>query len=119
MISIPNPENLRGFDLPEGRRVAFGELCAACGCASAVTGGMEPLIVFTNDDRLRKGYTRDRRRVYCIGYDLLPRDASEADRAWQALEYLAYGVFDYRARETVSAVHERERIGRDAKIRSL
>jgi len=119
MTPIPNPEPLRGFDLPPGKRVGLSQLCAACGVRCAVTGGPDPVIVLTPDNRLRKGYTRDRTPAYCIGEDLLRDAEGDAERAWRVLEHLAYGVFDYRARETLSAARERVRIGRDDEARNF
>lgn len=117
MTRIPVPEHLHGFDIPAGSPVSMADLCFLAQIPLKVTGGYEPLILITPGDKIQIGRDRAGRRVYCLGARLLANDNEESDimtdgldlqSARTALALLAYGCFDYAARETMARWREHE-----------
>lgn len=88
--------------VPAGRRVAFDDLVRDAGMRNVVTLPSLP------DIRLHDGFEdfvvpRAGRPIYCLSAVRLPFDRRARSR--EVLRRLAYGFFDYAAREVVARHH--------------
>ncbi|MVT64857.1 ArsR family transcriptional regulator [Bradyrhizobium pachyrhizi] len=90
------------YTVPAGRQIAFDDLVQSAGMRNVVT------LPFPPDIRLHDGFEdfvvpRAGRPIYCVSAVRLPFD--QRARSREVLRRLAYGFFDYAAREIVARYH--------------
>jgi DNA-binding transcriptional ArsR family regulator len=87
---------------PRGRRIAFGDVVRAAGMRNVVTlPNLPDIRIHEGDHDFR--VPRISAAVYCLSEAGLPLDNRARSR--EILRRLAYGFFDYAARETVARYH--------------
>lgn len=92
-------ERARVLRLAASRAATIEDLSERAGIRCRVSGGPRPRIVLWNGPGHGRTVDDERRIVYAIDRNVLPQ--RDPERAARMLEVLAYGFFDYAARESV------------------
>jgi hypothetical protein len=80
-------------------RTTVEALCAVAGISYRVAGGNQPLVVLWGGPGHAYTVTDHGGRIFAVDRNGLPR--LKRERALRVLEILAYGFFDYAARESI------------------
>lgn len=89
----------RNWVLASPQEGTISELCRRAGIRCRVTGGPEVGVVLWDGPGHGITQSDHHRRVYAVDRGKLP--PNDPDRSLRILEVVAYGCFDYAARESV------------------